>query len=265
MKVLIRGGGDLASAVAHKLFNSGFRVAIVELANPLVVRRTVSFAAAVAAAEAAVEQVTARRFDTLDQFNNLNLDDCIAVTTLPEGDVIDTWRPDVFVDATLSKKTVDYAIGHCPLVIGLGPEICAGRDADYVIETARGHYLGCIIEAGKARPNDGMPGTIAGFSRKRVHYSLARGRVEVLRDIGSLVKAGDVIAKVGQLAVHAKLDGVVRGMIADGSQVEFNTKIADVDPRGERAYCQTISDKGRTVAGAVLEAIMRRYNRAGQL
>ncbi len=47
MLVIIRGGGDLASGVAVRLYRSGFRVLITELPQPLVVRRTVSFAEAV--------------------------------------------------------------------------------------------------------------------------------------------------------------------------------------------------------------------------
>ncbi len=265
MKVLIRGGGDLASAVAHKLFMSGFKVTIVELPAPLVIRRTVSFATVLSDEQLTVEGVIAKRLTALDELDALISANYIAVTALKESDIIDYWQPDVFIDATLSKKAVDYQIGYVPLVIGLGPEIIAGVNADYVIETNRGHYLGSIIESGKAAANTGIPGTIAGQTEARVHYSLTGGSVEVIRPIGSIVKKGELIAKVAQVAVRAKLDGVVRGMIADGTVVAFNAKIADVDPRGDIAYCQTISDKGRTIAGAVLEAIMRRYNRAGKL
>ncbi len=238
---------------------------IVELAKPLVIRRTVSFAAAVVSAEITVEGVTAKHLISLDAFDQLTAGGYIGVTTLAESDVVKHWQPDVFIDATLSKKSVNYVVGYAPLVIGLGPEIIAGKNADYVIETNRGHYLGRIIESGKAAANSGIPGTIAGFTRERVHYSKARGAVEVLHDIGSIVKKGDVIAKVGHVSVHANIDGVVRGMIANGTVVPFGTKIADVDPRADVSYCETISDKGRNIAGAVLEAIMRRYNRAGQL
>ncbi|HAY83770.1 MAG TPA: molybdenum hydroxylase, partial [Chloroflexi bacterium] len=46
-RVLIRGGGDLASGVAARLHRVGFNVLVVELAHPLVVRRLVSFGEAV--------------------------------------------------------------------------------------------------------------------------------------------------------------------------------------------------------------------------
>ena len=45
--VMIRGGGDLATGVALRLHRAGIKVMITELAQPLAVRRTVSFSEAV--------------------------------------------------------------------------------------------------------------------------------------------------------------------------------------------------------------------------
>jgi xanthine dehydrogenase accessory factor len=56
--------------------------------------------------------------------------------------------------------------------------------------------------------------------------------------------------------VVANLAGLVRGMIQDGTYVFKGMKIADVDPRGLKVDCHTISDKARSIGGAVLEAIM---------
>ena len=46
-RVFIRGGGDIASGVAWRLHQCGFRVLITEIAQPLSVRRRVSFCEAV--------------------------------------------------------------------------------------------------------------------------------------------------------------------------------------------------------------------------
>ena len=59
--VLIRGAGDLASGVAARLHRCGFPVVMTELAQPLMVRRTVSFGEAVYAGEVQIEGITARR------------------------------------------------------------------------------------------------------------------------------------------------------------------------------------------------------------
>lgn len=45
--IIIKGAGDLATGVAHRLFRSGFSIVMTELAAPMVVRRSVAFAEAV--------------------------------------------------------------------------------------------------------------------------------------------------------------------------------------------------------------------------
>ncbi len=52
--VVIKGGGDLATGIAHRLRKSGIYVVITELAQPTVIRRSIAFAQAVFTGEAAV-------------------------------------------------------------------------------------------------------------------------------------------------------------------------------------------------------------------
>lgn len=52
-------------------------------------------------------------------------------------------------------------------------------------------------------------------------------------------------------------DGIRPGLIRDGYQVPQGFKIADIDPRDdERENCFTISDKARSLGGAVLTALL---------
>ena len=53
-----------------------------------------------------------------------------------------------------------------------------------------------------------------------------------------------------------KLDGMVRGMIGNGSYVTKDLKIGDVDPRVIPKNAKTISDKARLIGGGCLEAIL---------
>jgi len=72
--ILIRGGGDLATGVAIRLIRSGLRVVVTELAQPLAVRRTVSFAEAIYTGKVTVEGFTACRLtDPTDSFNILTV------------------------------------------------------------------------------------------------------------------------------------------------------------------------------------------------
>ena len=56
--------------------------------------------------------------------------------------------------------------------------------------------------------------------------------------------------------VNATITGIIRGLIREGYYFKEGFKIADIDPReGELSNCFTISDKARSIAGSVLEAV----------
>ena len=59
--LVVRGGGDLASGVIHRLYRCGYRVLILESARPSAIRREVSFCEAVYDGEAFVEGVLSHR------------------------------------------------------------------------------------------------------------------------------------------------------------------------------------------------------------
>ena len=145
-------------------------------------------------------------------------------------------------------------------VIALGPGFAAGTDAHAVIETNRGHNLGRIITSGAAEPNTGIPGSIQGYAEERVLKAPRDGVFEAQKQIGAAVKKDESLGLVGDTNINAGIDGVVRGLIRSGSRVIQGMKLGDIDPRGEKSYCCTISDKARAIAGSVLEEILRHYN-----
>jgi xanthine dehydrogenase accessory factor len=59
--VLIRGGGEEGSAIAHRLFRSHFRICITETASPLEVNRGACFSEAVYDHIKTIEGVTCER------------------------------------------------------------------------------------------------------------------------------------------------------------------------------------------------------------
>jgi len=70
-----------------------------------------------------------------------------------------------------------------------------------------------------------------------------------------------VVAVVDDFPVIAEISGVVRGLLREGVEVKKGTKVGDIDPRGKRELCFSISDKARSIAGGVLEAILYWFNR----
>ena len=261
LNVVIKGAGEMASAVAWRLFRSNIRkVLMLETASPLAVRREVSFCEAVFEGRKIVEDVEALRVDDIDGMSKAWSQGKIAVAIDPEWESIDRVKAHVVVDAILAKKNRGTHINEAPLVIGLGPGFAAGEDVHLVVETNRGHNLGSIITSGTAEPNTGIPGPIEGFTEERVLRAPCDGVFNARLPIGRPVKAGDAIGEVGEKIVLANIDGVIRGLIRSSSPVRRGLKIGDIDPRRRTEYCYTISEKGRAIAGAVLEAILCKYN-----
>ncbi|MDO8716995.1 MAG: selenium-dependent molybdenum cofactor biosynthesis protein YqeB [Dehalococcoidales bacterium] len=265
IKVLIRGGGELASGVAHRLHQSHFRVCLTEAPLPLAVRRGVAFCEAVYDGEKVIEGVTARFITSPDKVNETWQDGVIPLLIDPENNARNTIKPDVLIDAIIAKKNLGTRITDAPLVIALGPGFTAGKDAHVVIETNRGHNLGRIIRHGEAEPNTGRPGAIGGFDRERVWHAPASGIFTTQKKIGDIVAANETVAFIGEVPVKTEISGIIRGLLRDKTEVPKGMKLGDIDPRGIEEYCYTISDKSRTISGGVLEAIMMRFNKNSKI
>ena len=254
--VMIRGGGDLGSGIAHMLHKCGFKVLILEIEQPNVIRRKVSFAQAVFDGHAVVEDVKAVKAVTRQDIHEIWLQGGIPVYVDPEARLLRELKPDVVIDAVIAKKNTGTRRDMAPVTIALGPGFQAGKDADIVIETNRGHNLGRLIYKGCAEPNTGVPGSITGYAEERLLRAPCAGQIRAVLNIGDIVKAGEIICYVDKVPVRSAIDGVIRGLIMNNLHVKKACKLGDVDPRGIREYCFTISDKARTIAGAVLEAIL---------
>lgn len=255
--VVVRGAGDLATGTIHCLSQCGFKVAALEIEKPTVIRRYAAFAEAMFSGETAVENVVAKKAETMEEIKNCWRLNMVPLLNDKDGEWIKKLEPQVVVDAILAKKNMGTDIHMAPLVIGLGPGFTAGSDVHVVIETMRGHQLGRIITKGMAIPNTGVPGVIAGVSKERVIHSPAGGVMKNVCQISDIVKKDEIIAYIDDVPVKASIDGVLRGLLRDGLKVTEGFKIADIDPRlSEQGNCFTISDKARTIAGGVLQAIL---------
>ncbi|PLX70460.1 MAG: molybdenum hydroxylase [Denitrovibrio sp.] len=250
--IIIRGGGDIATGVAVRLFNSGYDILILETEKPSSIRRTVSLSQAVYDGEMTVEGVSAKLTDTFEYPQNH-----IPVMIDPQMQILDTIQPLALVDAIIAKKNLGLNKDLANIVIALGPGFKAGIDCHAVIETMRGHNLGRVIYNGEAIANTGTPGDIAGYTSERVLHASDDGMFKITSDIGSIVQKGDTIAHMNSVPVKTSIDGLVRGIINDGHIVHKGMKIADIDPRIEEIKnYTTISDKARAIGGSVLEAIL---------
>lgn len=255
--VLIRGAGEMASGTAHRLMAAGYKLIMTELPQPLAVRRGVSFAQAVIAGSTQVEGVAAERADSIQAALTLACQGKIPVLTREiDADTLASLQVAALVDGRLAKENLGTKIDEARVVIGLGPGFTAGADVHAVIETNRGHDLGRVLYSGCAMANTGSPGDIGGYREERVLKSAAAGTFTSSLRIGDSIAPGDVFGYLEGSPILAPIKGIVRGLLMTGTRVGRGTKLGDIDPRGIREYCFTISDKSRAIAGGVLEALL---------
>lgn len=265
--IVVRGAGDLSSAIIHKLNRCGFKVLALEVEKPLAIRRQVSFCEAIYEKEVEVQGVYCRLCKDTDEINIVLKENKVALVIDPLGVYIKKIKPRIVIDAILAKKNLGTNKDMADLTIGLGPGFYAGRDVDIVIETMRGHNLGKIIYEGYTLKNTGIPGSINGVSKERVVYSKYCGVITNLVQIGDIVEKNQIVAYIKdnmgkKHEIKASISGVLRGIIRNGSNIKNRLKILDIDPRIEEVEnCYTISDKARCIAGSVLEEVVSYYNK----
>jgi xanthine dehydrogenase accessory factor len=260
--VLVRGAGDIASGVAHRLNQSHFKICMIEIPQPLAVRREVAFSEAIYEGEKEVEGVRAKLISKLDKIRLAWNKSYIPILIDPDGKKTRNFlKPDVLIDAIMTKKNLETQISDAPLVIGLGPGFMAGEDVHAVIETNRGHHLGKVILKGTAESDTRIPGDVGGYTMERLLRTMKKGIFHPQTSIGERVNKGSVVAVVDDFPIIAQISGVVRGLLREGVEVKKGMKVGDIDPRGKRELCFTISDKSRAIGGGVLEAILYWFNK----
>lgn len=253
--VIIKGGGDLASGIAHRLFRSGFEILITEIAQPTVIRRTVAFASAIFEGRVEVEGVSAVHAQP-EEVESCLKSGVIPVVVDPDCEIAKKRKPWGLVDAIMAKKNTGTTMTDAAVVVGVGPGFRAGVDVHRVVESMRGHDLGRVIVCGTAHPDTGIPGDIGGYTTERLVKAPGAGTFRPVKRIGDLAAVGEVLGFVDGVEVLSPIAGILRGLIYEGLVVTKNMKIGDVDPRAQAEHCLTISDKARAIGGGVLEALL---------
>ena len=263
--IVIRGGGDLASGVALRLHRVGLNVVIIELPQPLAVRRTVSFAEAVYEGQITIEGVSARLVSA-DQHQVAMEAGEIPVVIDPEANILKnplliSPQFTVVVDGRMLKQAPDPLPIKPLMHIGLGPGFVAGEDCDSVIETQRGHTMGRVIWEGSSQADSAKPEGDA----RRVLRAPKDGVLKSDAKIGDHFESGQSIATIDDEVVAAPFAGVLRGLLRPGLNATKGLKIGDLDVRDDPNLCQLVSDKSLAVGGGVLEALLARLEVKGKL
>ncbi len=255
--VIVRGSGDVGSAVAHRLFRSGHTVIIHDGPRPAAPRRGMAFTDAIFDDTAVLEGVVARRLDHLDDVGEVLATRAIVPVIVSDFmDVLERVHPDVIVDARMRKHAQpETQRGLAPLTIGLGPNFVAGRTTDLIVETRWGEDLGKVMAEGQTQSLAGEPRSFSGHTRDRFIYAPRSGTLHTSLHVGDHVQSGDLVARIDHTNLRAPLAGILRGLTHDDVFVEVGAKVVEVDPRGDPAAAFGIGERPGRIADGVLSAI----------
>jgi xanthine dehydrogenase accessory factor len=259
--VLIRGLGDVGSAVAIVVFRAGYRVALHDVPAPATPRRGMAFADAIFDGSTTLNDLTANRVESAAELHQaLVTGATLPVAIWPFADMLGAADWSVVVDARMRKREIpEQQRGIAPLTIGLGPNYVAGGNVDLAIETSWGDSLGAVIAVGPTLPLGGEPRPIGGVARARFVYAPNAGRFDTPMQIGDRVEQGTVVAAISGMALRAPISGIIRGLTRDGVDVAIRAKVIEIDPRGDSAAAFGLGERPRRIAEGVLKALARTF------
>jgi xanthine dehydrogenase accessory factor len=227
--VLVCGIGEIASAVARRLFAEGYAVAIHQQTPPRTLWRGMAFADAWFDGGARMDGFEARCVEKKMEFlYGLRGRSFIPVLRRPFADVVDMWSWDIVVAAPDSGLKPRLLKSQADITIGLGPAFTAGHDCDMVLEID-GPNPGAIIKSGRA-PERRPLGADVDFADGCPVITAMTGRFTSVAIIGEAVESGELLGFVGSVLVPAPLAGKLRGLLRPGIDVAAGATVAEIAP-----------------------------------
>ena len=256
---VVLGTNEIASAVAVQLHRHGYGVVLSHDPHPPVIRRRMAFHDALFGDEITIDGIMAARVDTsLEVRARVGRSDDVLITELGLLDLILIHALDVLVDARMQKYLTKPDLRRlAKSSIGLGPGFAGGANCDIAVET-RPDKAGRIIHHGATDAPDGMPSRLGDDSGERFVRAGADGRWHTAIEIGTRVFRDFIVGHLGNTPVRAPFDGILRGVVRDGTEVPVGAKLLEIDPRGRRANVTRIDGRVSAIAKAVIRALSAR-------
>lgn len=253
---VVLGTNEIASAVAVHLRRAGYGVVLSHDPLPPVIRRGMAFHDALYGDVATVDGIAAIGLDrTLDAVTQTSVPGQVVVTRMGLSDLLVFRSIDVLIDGRMQKRQVTPDFRNLAgVTIGLGPGFRVGDNCDVAVET-RPARNGTLVCDGATDAADGQPAPLGGVGRERFAYADSPGQWRTAFDVGTRIYKGMVVGHLDGCAVTAPIDGTLRGVVRDDTEVPVGVKLLEVDPRGRAARWTGIDERGRSIARATLAAI----------
>ena len=225
---MIRGGGEVGSAIAYRLARCHFRVCMTELASPQAISRGVSFSEAIYDTTKMVEELTAERalLSNWKTIYRIWRSGKIPIVADPESAVKPLIKPDVLINAMMLNRETNTRLTDAPSGYRDRPGFYPGSDVHVVIETNPGHNFGNIISRGKRKKLSIDPET----TERRDHRG---GRCRSIHYRKKYRRSGhgrEIIGSLNDVPLKAPRSGVLHGILRSESKVLANIKLAEIDP-----------------------------------
>lgn len=158
--ILLRGGGDIATGIALRLYRSGFRrLIILETAHPMAVRRRVAFSEAVYEAFARWKALRRPSLPGPKKSPRSGTPAASRSWSIRRASPSPASAPKSSLKCHARKRNVGVGITDAPLVIGVGPGFTVGENVHCIVETNRGHNLGRVLYSAARSPIPAFPAT----------------------------------------------------------------------------------------------------------
>jgi hypothetical protein len=244
---VILGANEIASAVAVFLVRDGWSVVLSHDSSPPVFRRGRSFHDALFGDRATIDEVAGERADTgLEVLRALGRVDSVAVTALGLLDLLVLRNLDLVIDARLQQRGQKPHLKNLAhLTIGLGPGFAARVNCDAALPV----HAGAAVLAVAPDPDESQQ------ARARFVHAGRGGLWRTAIDLGSRALSRFVIGHIGGAPVSGSIDGILVGLVRDGTEVAAGDILAEVEPSVRHATWTGMDRAGRATAKAVMRAI----------
>lgn len=237
---IVLGLNEIASAVAVSLHHAGYSVIMAHDPGCLCIRRGMAFFDALFDGRATLGGVAAASVDsTLAARLQLKAQECISVTRLDLSELLIVGNAHVLVDARMSPDVVTPQLRKLArFAIGIGSWFAAGEDCDAAV-------------AESARPKKSK-----GSSLTVIRAPVA-GRWHTSLDIGMRIYKDFQLGHVGPTIVKAPIDGVLRGMARDDTNVPAGAELIEIATCGAEVRWWGLNARGVHIGEEVLRALQR--------